>query len=217
MIKFRTISWLTKLSVACSLISALLSLVSLISPHWICAKEIDWPTTTMVSHERERNAKAIYETFKQFTTTKEVNTSYDYEMITDEEEDLIEQGLPANNATLTEQGKVRVKVKVMDNETIPDLWQLFTSTNTTTPSANLLHNITQFQNTSMNNSSFNKYLHNSEERVDSMEVSPFGYRSLTPVNKSMHSSVTLYGGSEAINEEIELFLYNDSDTSKLVR
>ena len=209
-IKLRRISWVTKLSIACALISALLSLVSLITPHWICAKEVDWPMTTIVSHDE---GKALFEKFKQLTTTKEIKHSHDSEKIAEKQQNVMDGGLSENNATFP-------KVKVKVNETIPDLWQSIVTNNNnnnTTQASITLSNITHFLNNSINSTSLDKYHQDSEEMVDSIGVGPLGYRTLTPVNQSTGSGNTIYADSREINEEIELFLFNHSDTSKLVR
>ena len=212
-IEFRRITWPNKVSIVCAVISAFLSLLSLVSPHWICAKEVDWPMTTFVSHRYESSRPLTFnKASKSNLTEHETDYYYDYP----EKGELIDDNVQklTQNGTVYDQTSSPVK-NTNVTENIPDFWQIVTSSNNTTQTLPLKtndhHNTSYYENSS---SSFLKYY--SEKREEITENLTAGPQ--LPLNDSVAvTTATLYVDSKIINEEIELFLYNQSDTSQLIR
>ena len=211
-IEFRRITWPTKVSIVCVVISALLSLVSLVSPHWICAKEVDWPMTTFVSHRLEsNNALTFNNTPKSDLNEYKTDYYYDYP----DKEELIDDNVQESiqNGTIYDLTSQPVRITNV-TENIPDLWQTVASSNNTTQTFSLKTN--DHINKTYDTNSKSSFLNNSEkikEITENLTAEPHLLLNQT----TTVTTFTLYADSEIINEEIEMFLYNQSDTSQLVR
>ena len=209
MIEFSRITWPTKVSIVCAVISAFLSLVSLVSPHWICAKEVDWPMTTFVSHRHESSQPLTFNKAPKLNLNENENDDYYYEYT--EKGELIDDNVHklTQNGTIYDQTSPPVK-NTNVTEHIPDLWEIVTSSNNTTQTLPLKtndhHNKSYYENSS---SSFLKYY---SEKMEEITENP-----TTVPQPLLNNSASLYVDSKIINEEIELFLYNQSDTSQLIR
>ena len=208
------ITWPTKVSIVCAVISAFLSLVSLVSPHWICAKEVDWPMTTFVSHRHENSQPLTFNKATKSNLNENETDDYYYEY--PEKGELIDDNVHklTQNGTIYDQTSSLVK-NTNVTEHIPDLWQIVTSSNNTTQTLPLKtndhHNKSYYENSS---SSFLKhYSEKIEEITENLTAGP----QLLLNNSETVTTATLYIDSKIINEEIELFLYNQSDTSQLIR
>ena len=208
------ITWPTKVSIVCAVISAFLSLVSLVSPHWICAKEVDWPMTTFVSHRYESSQPLTFNKAPKSNLNDNENDDYYYEY--PEKEELIDDNVQklTQNGTIYNQTSPPVK-NTNVTEHIPDLWKMVTSSNNTTQTLPLKtndhHNKSYYKN---NSSSFLKYYSDKiEEITENLSAEP----QFLLNNSETVTTASLYVDSKIINEEIELFLYNQSDTSQLIR
>ena len=193
-------------------ISALLSLASLVSPHWICAKEVDWPMTTFVSHRLESdNALTFTKTPKSNLNGPKTAFYYD----NPEEEKFIDDNVqePTQNGTNFDLTSQPVRITNV-TEDIPDLWQTVTSSHNTTQTFSLKPNdhINETYGKNRNSS----FLNNSEKIEEIIKNLTAGPHLLLNQTTTV-TTVTLYADSEIINEEIEMFLYNQSDTSQLIR
>ena len=211
-LEFRRITWSTKVSIVCAVISAFLSVVSLVSSHWICAKEVDWPMTSFVSHGHESNEALTFgKTQKSNLYEHKTDYYYDY----DAKEEIIENNGPKSiqNGTIIDNTSQPVRITNV-TEQIPDLWQTVTSSSNATQTVPLKTN--DHHNKTYENSSslFLRYHSAKEEEIAENTTADL---QLLLNQSTTATTFSLYVDSEIINEEIELFLYNKSDTSQLIR
>ena len=208
-IEFRRITWPTKVSIVCAVISAFLSLLSLVSPHWICAKEVDWPMTTFVSHRHESIQPLTFNKAPKSNLNENETDYYYYDY--PEKGELIDDNVHklTKNGTIYDQTSSPVK-NTNVTEHIPDLWQIVTSSNNTTQTLPLKAN--DHQNKSYHENSSSSFLKYYSEKMEEITENP-----TAEPQPLLNNSASLYVDSKIINEEIELFLYNQSDTSQLIR